>query len=81
VPLGDRLTPEEILPGVDKLRAVRDSKPPALSRKSSNLLASQFFQYHVRHFATTSAPLNRLASIEANWYGGKLTENCTEAFN
>jgi hypothetical protein len=31
--LGFRLTPKGILPGIDKLKAVRDSKPPAQCKK------------------------------------------------
>jgi hypothetical protein len=46
--LGYRLTPKRILPGLDILKAVRNSKPPTQSRKSDNSWASGiFFQSHV----------------------------------
>jgi hypothetical protein len=80
--LGNRLTPEGILPGVNKLKAVRDSKPHSTILEIRQFMGlCNFFRSHVRNFATISAPLNRLTSKEANWTGGELPPNCLEAFN
>jgi hypothetical protein len=63
--LGLRLTPEEILPGLDKLKAVRDSKPQnTVQEKDSLWVAVIFFRSHVQNFATISAPLNRLTFLQ-----------------
>jgi hypothetical protein len=80
--LGYRLTPEGILPGIDKLRAVRDSKPPITIQEIRQFMGlCNFFRFHFRNFATISAPLNRLTSKEANWKGDDLPPNCLEAFH
>jgi hypothetical protein len=65
--LGYRLTPEGILPGADKLKAVRDSKPPSTIQEIRQYMGlCNLFWSHARNFATISAPLNRLTSKEAN---------------
>ena len=55
--LGYCLTPEGILPGLDKLKAVRDSKVPSTVHKSDNSWACATFSEPIRE---NGAPLNRL---------------------
>jgi len=49
--LGFRLTPKGILPGVDKLQAVRDMKPPTSVTEVRQFLGlCNYFRTHVRNF-------------------------------
>ena len=52
--LGYRLTPEGILPGSDKLKAVRDSEPPKTVHQVRQFMGlCNFFRSHVKNFAMT----------------------------
>ena len=56
--LGYRLTPKGILPGSDKLHAIKTAKPPTtLSEVRAFLGLCNFFRSHVNRYATLSAPL------------------------
>ena len=80
--LGYRLTPEGILPGSDKLKAVRDSEPPKTVHQVRQFMGlCNFFRSHVRNFAQTGAPLHKLTSKETKWRGGDLPEDCLKAYN
>ena len=80
--LGYRLTPEGILPGLDKLKAVRDSKMPTTVQEVRQFMGlCNFFRSHVRNFATIGAPLNKLTYKEANWKDGILPPDCIIAYN
>ena len=80
--LGYRLTPEGILPGSDKLKAVRDSEPPKTVHQVRQFMGlCNFFRSHVRNFAQTGAPLHKLTSKETKWRGGELPEECLKAYN
>ena len=80
--LGYRLTPEGILPGSDKLKAVRDSEPPKTVHQVRQFMGlCNFFRSHVRNFAQTGAPLHKLTSKETKWRGGELPEDCKRAYN
>ena len=62
--LGYRLTPEGILPGSDKLKAVRDSEPPKTVHQVRQFMGlCNFFRSHVRNFAQTGAPLHKLTQV------------------
>jgi len=51
--LGFRLTPEGILPGTDKLKAVRDMPPPSSVTQVRQFLGlCNYFRTHVRNFAS-----------------------------
>ncbi len=59
--LGYRLTPEGILPELDKLKAVRDSKMPTNIQEIRQYMGlCNFFRAHVRNFSLIGAPLNKL---------------------
>ena len=80
--LGYRLTPEGILPGLDKLKAVRDSKMPTNVQEIRQFMGlCNFFRAHVRNFSLIGAPLNRLTSKAADWKDGVMPEECVEAYN
>ena len=79
--LGYRLTPEGILPGLDKLKAVKDSKKPTTVQEIRQFMGlCNFFRSHVRNFAKIGAPLNKLTSKEADWKDGILPPDCEQAY-
>jgi hypothetical protein len=80
--LGYRLTPLGILPGSDKLKAVRDSEPPKNVHEVRQFMGlCNFFRSHIRNFAQIGSPLHKLTSIETRWKGGILPDDCLKAFN
>ena len=80
--LGYRLTPEGILPGLDKLKAVRDSKMPTNVQEIRQFMGlCNFFRAHVRNFSLIGAPLNRLTSKAADWKDGVMPKEGVEAYN
>jgi putative transposase len=80
--LGFHLTKDGIKPGVDKLKAVRDAKPPANVHEVRQFLGlCNFFRSHVRNFATIASPLTKLTRKESLWRkGGKLPREAYLAF-
>jgi hypothetical protein len=71
--LGFRLTPEGILPGSDKLAAVKNARPPINVHQIRQFLGlANFFRTHIRNFSSISAPLNILTRKDTRWRGGKL---------
>ena len=80
--LGFRLTPEGILPGSDKLKAVRDSEPPKTVHQVRQFMGlCNFFRSHVKNFAMIGGPLHRLTSKDVRWKGGELPAECLQAYN
>jgi hypothetical protein len=79
--LGFRLTPKGILPGKDKLQAVRDMKPPTSVTEVRQFLGlCNYFRTHVRNFSTIAGPLNFLTSKKAGWRGGPLPPDAKNSF-
>ena len=80
--LGFRLTPKGILPGTDKLQAVRDAPPPKNVHQVRQFLGlCNFFRSHVRNFSQIATPLNQLTRKDCVWRGGKLNDEALQAFN
>ncbi|MGV1013304.1 MAG: reverse transcriptase family protein, partial [Flavobacterium sp.] len=66
--LGFRLTPEGILPGTDKLAAVKNAAPPTNVHQIRQFLGlANFFRTHIRNFSLISSPLNALTRKDAHW--------------
>jgi len=79
--LGFRLTPNGILPGKDKLQAVREIKPPSSVTEVRQFLGlCNYFRTHVRNFASIAGPLNLLTSKRAGWKGGPLPPDAKRSF-
>ena len=79
--LGFRLTPEGILPGKDKLQAIRDAKPPKTVTEIRQFLGlCNFFRTHVPNFAQISAPLTQLTCKAREWKNGILPPEAQRAF-
>ena len=79
--LGFRLTPEGIKPGIDKLKVISNSQPPANVHEIRQFLGlCNFFRSHVRNFAQISAPLTCLTRKDSAWKSGPLPESGLKAF-
>ena len=79
--LGFRLTPQGILPGKDKLRAVKNFTPPENVKQIKAFLGlCNFFRSHIRNFAMISAPLNHLTRKDSEWKKGTLPPDAMKAF-
>jgi len=80
--LGFRLTPDGILPGTDKLKAVRDMAAPINVTQIRQFLGlCNYFRTHVRNFSTIAGPLNTLTSKNSGWKGGPLPPDAKLAFH
>jgi len=79
--LGFKLTKDGIVPGTDKLKAVRDAAPPSSIKQIRQFLGlCNFFRGHIQHFAQLTSPLTKLTTKEAGWKGGELPEEALRAF-
>ncbi|MFM8998473.1 MAG: reverse transcriptase domain-containing protein, partial [Actinomycetota bacterium] len=79
--LGYRLTPQGIIPGADKLKAIREAKPPAtLSQVRAFLGLCNFFRAHVPRYSVVSAPLQYLTTKEAHYRGPNLPPDALASF-
>ena len=80
--LGFRLTPQGILPGSDKLAAVKNARPPTNVHQIRQFLGlANFFRTHIRNFSVISSPLNVLTRKDTRWRGGPLPPPALKAFN
>jgi hypothetical protein len=79
--LGFQLTPQGVLPGKDKLEAVRDSKPPRDVHQVRQFLGLvNFFRAHVRNFSMVASPLTQLTRKDTLWRGGPLPPEAFKAY-
>jgi hypothetical protein len=79
--LGFTLTPEGIKPGENKLKAIKDAKPPTdIKTMQSFIGLCNFFQTHIKDFALIAAPLFRLTRKDSGYKSGPLLEKALKAF-
>ena len=79
--LGFRLTEKGIIPGSDKLKAIRDVAPPSNVHDVQQFLGlCNFFRNHVKNFAQISAPLTALTRKDSKWKAGPLPADTLKAF-
>jgi len=79
--LGFHLTEAGIKPGIDKLKAVKETLPPKNVHEIRQFLGlCNFFRTHVRNFAQISSPLTALTRKESPWKTGPLPEDALKAF-
>jgi hypothetical protein len=80
--LGFWLTPKSILPGLDKLSAIRNATPPTNVHQVRQFLGlANFFRTHIRNFSLMSSPLNVLTRKDTVWRGGPLPPAALRSFN
>jgi hypothetical protein len=59
--LGFTLTPDGIKPGKNKLKAIKDAKPPSDIKTILSFVGlCNFFRTHIKDFALIAAPLFKL---------------------
>ena len=79
--LGFQLTPQGVLPGKDKLAAVRQARPPKDVHQVRQFLGLvNFFRAHVRNFSMVASPLTQLTRKDTPWRGGQLPPNAYQSF-
>ncbi len=76
--LGFNLTPEGIKPGKNKLKAIKDAKPPTDIKTIIGLC--NFFRTHIKDFALIAAPLFKLTPKDSGYKSGPLPEKALKAF-
>jgi hypothetical protein len=68
--LGFRLTQKGIFPGTDKLKAVKDAKPPENVKQIRQFLGlCNLFRGHIQNFAQITLPLTNLMKKDSGWKG------------
>ncbi len=75
--LGLTLTPVGIKPGKNKLKAIKNAKPPT-DVKIVGLC--NFFRTHIKNFAIIAAPLFKLTRKDSGYKGGPLPKEAMDAF-
>ena len=79
--LGYRLTPQGIVPGLDKLQAIeRAPAPTSVSQIRAFLGLCNFFRSHVYRYSQLAAPLIKLLKKDAGWKGPNLPPDALSAF-
>ena len=78
--LGFRLTPEGILPGKDKLKAIKKAtRPKTVTEIKAFLGLCNFFRTHIKNFAKVASPLYALTRKDKN-FNGVYNEEENQAF-
>ena len=79
--LGFKLTPEGILPGMDKTQCIREAKiPTAITHVRQFLGLCDFFRRHIKNFNELAEPLNKLLTKESKWEKGESPKDALHAF-
>jgi len=80
--LGFTLTPEGIKPGKNKLKAIKDAKPPTDVKMIRSFVGlCNFFRTHIKNFAIIAAPLFKLTCKDSGYKGGPLPKEAMAAFS
>jgi hypothetical protein len=73
--LGFTLTPDGIKPGKNKLKAIKDAKPPTDIKTIRSFVGlCNFFRTHIKDFALIAAPLFKLTRKDSGYKSGPLPE-------
>ena len=79
--LGHTLTAEGIKPGLDKWKALVDTRPPTdLPSLRSFLGLANFFRKFVADYSRKAAPLHKLTRQDNSWHKGPLPAEAMAAF-
>jgi len=79
--LGFTLTPDGITPGKDKMKSIKNAKPPTDVKMIRSFIGlCNFFRTHIKNFSKMSAPLTRLTRNDSTYKGGELPKDAMTAF-
>jgi len=79
--LGFTLTPDGIKLGKNKLKAIKDAKPPTYIKTiRSSVGLCNFFRMHIKDFALLATPLFKLTRKDSGCKSGPLLEKTFKAF-
>jgi hypothetical protein len=79
--LGFTLTPEGIKPGKNKLKAIKDAKPPTDVKTIRSFVGlCNFFRTHLKNFAIIATPLFKLTRKDSGYKGSPLPKKAMNAF-
>jgi hypothetical protein len=80
--LGFTLTPAGIKPGKNKLKAIKNAKPPTDVKSIRSFVGlCNFFRTHIKNFAIIAAPLFKLTRKDSGYKGGPLPKEAMDAFS
>jgi hypothetical protein len=75
------LTSEGIKPGKNKLKAIKEAKPPTDIKTIRSFVGlCKFFQTHIKDFTLIAAPLFKLTQKDSGYKAGPLPEQSLQAF-
>jgi hypothetical protein len=78
---GFTLTPEGIKPRKNKLKAIKNAKPPTDVKTMRPFVGHcNFFKTHIKNFAISTAPLFKLTQKDSGYKGGPLPKEAMDAF-
>jgi hypothetical protein len=78
--LGFTLMPEGIKPGKNKLKAIKDAKPPTDIKTIRSFVGlCNFFRTHIKDFALIAAPLFKLTCKDSGYKSRPLPEQALQA--
>jgi RNase H-like domain found in reverse transcriptase len=79
--LGFTLTPEGIKPGKNKLKAIKDARPPTDIKTIRSFVGlCNFFWTHIKNFALIATPLFRLTHKDSGYKSEPLPDKAFKAF-
>jgi len=79
--LGFTLTPDGIKPGKNKLKAIKDARPPTDIKTIRSFVGlCNFFRTHIKDFALIATPLFKLTRKDSGYKSGPLPEKALKAF-
>jgi len=79
--VGFTLTPEGIKPGKNKLKAIKDAKPPMDIKTIRSFVGlCNFFRTHIKDFALIAATLFKFTRKNSVYKSGPLPEQVLQAF-
>jgi hypothetical protein len=80
--LGFTLTPAGIKSGKNKLKAIKNAKPPTDVKTIRSFVGlCNFFRNHIKNFAIIAAPLFKLTHKHSGYKGGPLPKEAMDAFS
>jgi hypothetical protein len=79
--LGFTLTPEGIKPDKNKLKEIKDEKPPTDMKTIRSFVGLfNFFRTHIKDFALIAAPLFQLMRKDSSYKSGPMPDQALQVF-